>query len=115
MAAARALGMKAGGEDGGIVAEEGITRPQKARQICKYMMGYRAGCTIDHEQSRAVTPPGGRLRDEMRRQRIVKKFGGKWYHNQASRDLRLAPSAVASFFRSLQRCRASSVGRATLS
>ena len=115
MATARAPGVKAGGEDRGIVAEEDITRSQKVRQVGKHMMGHRAGCTIDHEQSGAVTPPGGRLRDEVRRQRVVKKFGGKWCHNQAGRDLRLAPSAVASFFRSPQRCRASSVGRATLS
>ncbi len=67
MAAARAPGVKAGGQDRGIVAEKGITRPQKMRQVGKHVMSHRAGCTIDHEQTGAVTPPGGRLRYEMRR------------------------------------------------
>ena len=106
---------EAGGEDAGVVANQGVSGAEELGEVGENVVRERVPGTIHHEQPRLVAPRGRGLRDEVWRERIVKEFGGKRHGGGGGCYLRLALGLRASFFRCSVVCRASSVGRATLS
>jgi hypothetical protein len=90
------------GEDGGVVAEEGVAGAQKTRELRKGMVRQCVSGAVDHEEARFVAAAGRRLSDEVRGKRVVEEVGGERRHG-GSGDLRLAAAGFASFFRCLFR------------
>jgi hypothetical protein len=82
VAAGGALGVKPGGQNGGVVAKEHVAASQELRQIGECVMRERAVGAIHDQQARSITTCGGRLGDEMRGERIVEKIGGEWWHGR---------------------------------
>jgi hypothetical protein len=81
------LGEEPGGQDGGVVAEKGVPGAQKIGQVREGLVRDFFGRPVHNEQPRGVTAGSGGLRDEMRRQVIVKECGGERWH---------APTEVAA-------------------
>jgi len=76
--------MQTGGKDGGVVTDKGIAWPKETRQVGEEMMRNRMVGAIDHEESGTIAHRGRCLRDKVRWQRIVKKFGSEGNHGRRS-------------------------------
>lgn len=81
LATGRAPTVQPCGQDGGVVADEGVAWSKEAGKFGKEMMRNRMVGSIDYEQPGAITQRAGGLRDKMRWQRIVKKFGSEGSHS----------------------------------
>jgi len=66
------LSDQAGGQDSGVVEDKTISWPKKARQIIKMMMTGLPGRLIQGQKTGTVPPLDGSLRDELRREIIIK-------------------------------------------
>jgi hypothetical protein len=73
----RPPGVQSRRQNRGIVAKECIAGAQELRQIGEQVMGDASLRAIHHQQTRLIPPRRRRLRDQMRRQRVIKKIGGK--------------------------------------
>jgi len=75
LSAGRALGVKPGRNNGGVVAKKRVTGPQILRQITKLPVFDPSLGPVHHKQARVV-PPGDRaLGDKGFRERIIKNVG----------------------------------------
>ena len=71
------MGKEACGQDAGVVADQGVGGTEKLRKVGEKMVGDLAGGAVDDEEARLISPCGGLLSHEMRRQRVVEKVGGE--------------------------------------
>ena len=67
--------MQPGGNDGGVVAEEGVAGAEVFRQIAKMPVGDGAGLAVHDEQARFIATVGGPLGNEPLGQRVVEEVG----------------------------------------
>ena len=70
--AGRPRGMQPGGDDGGVVAEEAVSGPEKSRQFVEVTMLDGVRGAVHDEQPGLIAPFGGFLGDEPFRELIVK-------------------------------------------
>jgi hypothetical protein len=76
-AAGGALGVEAGGEDGGVVAKQGVARLEKLWEVGEDVVGYGARDAVHDHETGGITARGRGLRDEERRQVIVEEISGE--------------------------------------
>jgi len=74
-AAGGTFGVKAGGENGGVVAEKGVAGAEELRKVGEGVVRDGAGGAVDDHQARGVATRGGSLRDEVRRQGVIEEIG----------------------------------------
>lgn len=77
-------------QDSGRIADQAISRAKELREIGEDVVGNGSARPVDNEQARLVPLRRRRLGDQFRRQRIVKKFGGKrWRHEKGDSRQRI--------------------------
>ena len=74
-AAGGALGEEARGDDVGVVAEESVAAADQIGEFGEDVMGDGVAGAVDDEQAGLVAAGGGRLRDELGRERVVEEIG----------------------------------------
>jgi hypothetical protein len=62
---------EAGGEDGGVVEDEGVVAREVGGEVEEMAVLPGLGCSIENEHARAVAGGGGLLRDEFRGEGII--------------------------------------------
>ena len=67
--------MQAGGDDGGIVAEQAVAGLQVVGQISEMPVLDPVLLAVHDEQARGIPPVGRLLRDEPVRQRVIEEIG----------------------------------------
>ncbi len=67
--------MEAGGDDGGVVAEETVAGPKVFGQIVEMPVLDPVFGPVHDEQARGIAPVGRLLRDEPVRQRVIEEIG----------------------------------------
>ena len=88
--AARPFGKQPCRQDSGRIADQAISRAKELREIGEDVVGNGSARPVDNEQARLVPLRRRRLGDQFRRQRIVKKFGGKrWRHEKGDSRQRI--------------------------
>ena len=83
--ASRSAGMQARRQDGGVVTKKNVARAEESREVGKRVVGHSVRRPIHDEETGLVAPRGGRLGDQMRRERIVEEIGGEWCHERGAR------------------------------
>jgi len=83
--ASRSAGMQARRQDGGVVTKKNVARAEESREVGKRVVGYTPRRPIYDEETGLIAPRGGRLGDQMRRERIVEEIGGEWCHERGAR------------------------------
>ena len=78
--AARTLCVEPRRNNGGVVAKNPVASVQKTRQLGECGVFSRMRGAIDDEQARLIAAGGGGLRDQVRGQIVVEKFGGERRH-----------------------------------
>ena len=74
-AAGGAFGVETGGENGGVVAKEGVAGAEESWEVGERVVGDGARGAINDHETRTVATRGGGLRDEMRRQGVIEEIG----------------------------------------
>lgn len=74
-AAGGTAGVEAGGDDGSIVAEEGVGGLQVVAQVAELAVFDPVGVAVDDEQTGVIAPAGGGLGDEPVGQGVVEEVG----------------------------------------
>ncbi len=82
--------MEAGGDDGGVVAEEGVARSKVFRQVAEVPVGDGAQVAVHDEQARLVAALRRLLGDQALRQRVVEEVGGEGHDAKAVQPLMVA-------------------------
>lgn len=86
LSARRSARMQARRQDGGVVTKKNVARAEELREVGKRVVGHTPRRPIHDKETGLIAPRGGRLGDQMRRERIVEEIGGERCHERARHE-----------------------------